>query len=73
METGHRKLWRPLYSELRPWQARDQGSFPTLPVKVASFVRSFELRLKWAERNCDVSAVSPERLILGLAANSETV
>jgi hypothetical protein len=63
--SGHLKLCRELYSQLRRTQAhqdhRESAASTTLPINFPMFVRNFELYIQWAERNSKVVDIAARR------------
>jgi len=69
--TGHLKLCRELYGQLRRIQAhqdhRESAASTTLSINFSMFVRNFEVYIKWAERNSKVVDIAARRPPVRLA------
>ena len=73
--TGHLKLCKELYSQLRRVQAhqehKDSAAAATLPINLSLFMRNFDLYVKWAERNSKVVDIAVWRPPVRIDRNSD--
>ena len=73
--TGHLKLCRELYSQLRRIQVhqehKESAASASLPINFPMFVRNFELYLKWVERNSKVVDIAVRRPPVRASGSSE--
>ena len=73
--TGHLKLCKELYSQLRRVQAhqehKDSAAAATLPINLSLFMRNFDLYVKWAERNSKVVDIAVWRPPVRIERNSD--